>query len=470
MMNRHQAHAVVFVTVLLLTFAIALPAAFATGGQGETTKAPLVWLTSVQGGRTPDEIPLFDKAVEKLTGIAVTTIKPPGSEYTNKLSTMLATGEPLDIAYTNSGPFEALYAQNPEVFAPLTKYIQGSKVLWDPQVIPHSEWERIRRSNGQIYAVFNKFEGGTMPIIRMDWLKKLNLPVPKTFDDYYNVLKAFTLNDPDGNGKNDTYGMAVGYTEYDMAGLWGAYGAKRGFVKDASGNVSSPYASEAAIPVYQFLARLYAEGILEPNFVTNTSANFRDLFMTDKAGMTFYWAAWVGLFNQQVHAKNPNNPFDAEGIEPPAGPGGTRLLHAGDDGLMMVPSYSKRVSDAFKVMEFWNTPQGNILSSIGIEGNDYTVSNGVYTLTDIGKAHAMDHGSPYPKSLKWKNPFGDPQGYANAAEIVRKYAYLQWATPNDADWETITRSEAAKIILGQQTPQQGIAAMNQRFKAAGYIK
>ncbi|MCX7030918.1 MAG: hypothetical protein NTU62_12485, partial [Spirochaetes bacterium] len=107
MRNRRQAHAVVFVTVLLLTFAIALPAAFATGSpEGATTKAPLVWLTGVQGGRSPDEIPLFNKAVEKLTGIAVTMIKPPGSEYDNKLATMLATGEPLDIAYTNSGPFE----------------------------------------------------------------------------------------------------------------------------------------------------------------------------------------------------------------------------------------------------------------------------------------------------------------------------------------------------------------------------
>ncbi len=130
MRNKRQAYPVVFVTVLLLTFATALPAVFAAGSQeGTAAKTPLVWLTSVQGGRTPDEIPLFDQAVEKLTGIAVTMIKPPGSEYTNKLTTMLATGEPLDIAYTNSGPFEALYAQNPEVFAPLTKYIEGSKVL-----------------------------------------------------------------------------------------------------------------------------------------------------------------------------------------------------------------------------------------------------------------------------------------------------------------------------------------------------
>lgn len=463
--------AVRFTTVLVAALVVTVPAVFASGSSEQSTSsgAPLVWLTSVQGGRTPDEIPMFDAAVKKYTGIAVNMIKPPGSEYDNKLTTMLATGEPLDIAYLNAGTFEQLYANNPQTFTPLTKYIENSKVLWDPQVIPRSEWDRIRRSNGEIYGVFNKFEGGTMPIIRMDWLKKLNLPVPKTFDDYYNVLKAFTTQDPDGNGKNDTYGLALGYTIYETSGLFGAYGLHRGFLKDSSGKLYSPYATDAAIPVYQFLARLYKEGILEPNFVTNQSSNFRDLFMTDKAGMTFYWAAWVGLFNQQVHAKNPNSPFDAEGIEPPSGPGGQMML-GGQDGLMVNPSYSKRTDDAFKVMEFWNTPQGNLLSSVGIEGYDYTVDNGKYTLTDIGKQHAMDHGAPYPKSLKWVNPFGDPQGYAHAADIVRKLAYTQMITQYDSDWEKITRSEAAKIILGQQTAKQGIDNMNKQFKDAGIFK
>ena len=40
-----------------------------------------------------------------------------------------------------------------------------------------------------------------MPIVRKDWLDELNLPEPATLDDYYNVLKAFTEQDPDGNGK-----------------------------------------------------------------------------------------------------------------------------------------------------------------------------------------------------------------------------------------------------------------------------
>ena len=48
--------------------------------------------------------------------------------------------------------------------------------------------------------------------IRKDWLDKLGLEQPKTIDDFYNVLKAFKEQDPDGNGANDTYGMIV--TDY----------------------------------------------------------------------------------------------------------------------------------------------------------------------------------------------------------------------------------------------------------------
>jgi putative aldouronate transport system substrate-binding protein len=454
-----------------LVAALVAPMVFASGTQEKSASAapskPVIWFTSVQGGKSPAEMPLFEDAVFKATGVHVNIIKPPSGQESQKLETMLATGEPLDIAYLNAGEFDKLYAQNHDIFAPLTTMIKASPVLSDPQVIPESEWQRITQTNGQIYAVFNKWEQGTMPIIRMDWLKKLNLPVPKTFDDYFNVLKAFTTEDPDGNGKNDTYGMAVGYTLYDMSGLFGAYGLPRGLVADTNGNLSSPWASDAAIPVYQWLRKVYAAGYLEPNFVTNNSANFRNLFMTDKAGMTWYWAAWVGLFNLQVHANNPSSPFDAEGIAPPAGPDGQRLLTAGSDGLMVIPSYSKNKENAFKVMEFWNSPKGNILSSIGIEGYDYNIVDGKYQLTQIGKEHSMDHGAPQPKSAKYVPPIPYPQGDEAAFKIIREYAKAQYATKYDSQWETITRSEAAKIILGQETAEQGVANMRQRLKEAG---
>jgi putative aldouronate transport system substrate-binding protein len=342
-------------------------------------------------------------------------------------------------------------------------------VLSDPEIIAPSEWERITQEDGEIYAVFNKFEQGTLPIVRADWMEKLGFDPPETLDDYYELLKAFTFNDPDGNGKDDTYGLAIGYTLYDTVGLFGAYGLMRGFAKDAEGNLYAPYATEDAIPVYEWLAKLYKEGILEPNFVTNKSSNFRDLFMTDKAGMTFYWAAWVGLFNQQVKAENPDSPFKARGLVPPKGPGG-RLLKAGSDGLMLIPRNSKNKEAAFKIMEFWHTYEGNILSTLGILDHDYKMVDGKYELTEIGKAHAMDHGAPQPKSLKWVNPLGELEGFEEAAAIVLEYARPELDTPYGSQWETIVRSEAAKIILGQISAAEGVANMQRRFKEEGIYK
>jgi hypothetical protein len=40
--------------------------------------------------------------------------------------------------------------------------------------------------------------------LRKDWLDKLGLEIPKTTDDLYEVAKAFTELDPDGNGVDDT--------------------------------------------------------------------------------------------------------------------------------------------------------------------------------------------------------------------------------------------------------------------------
>ncbi len=451
----------------LLAFLMPAALLLAEGSTEGAKEAPtLIWFTSVQGGREPAENARFEAEVERLIGVKVKIVKTT-EDYQTKLSAMLATGEPLDIVYLNAGGFEALWEQKP--FQALTKWIDKSPVLSDPGVIPKSEWDRIRRSDGEIYGVFNKFEQGTMPTARKDWMDKLGVGAPQDLAGYYDLLRAFKTRDPDGNGKDDTWGLAVSDTLYDTSGFFGAYGLMRGFERDASGKLYAPYATDKAIPVYEWFNRIYKEGLLEPNFVTNKTSTFRDLFMTDKAGMVAYWAAWVGLFNQQVKAKNPASPFVAVGLAPPQGPGG-RLLRAGEDGLMCVPATSKNKEAAFKVMELWHTPAGNLLSTLGILGHDYNTTEGRYVLTDVGKAHAMDHGAPQPKSLKWVNPLGELPGFEPAAAIVRQYGRPEMITPYGKIWENVVLSESAKIIMGDNAPRQGIANMQRRLKDEGVTK
>ncbi|MBK9054848.1 MAG: extracellular solute-binding protein [Chloroflexi bacterium] len=44
-------------------------------------------------------------------------------------------------------------------------------------------------------------------VIRKDWLDALGLAAPTTIEEVYEIAVAFTEQDPDGNGQNDTYGI-----------------------------------------------------------------------------------------------------------------------------------------------------------------------------------------------------------------------------------------------------------------------
>ncbi|MFR6331699.1 MAG: extracellular solute-binding protein [Eisenbergiella sp.] len=57
---------------------------------------------------------------------------------------------------------------------------------------------------------------GQVMIIRQDWLDKLGLKAPTTLDEFEEVIRAFTEQDPDGNGKKDTYGLLTQATVFTI--------------------------------------------------------------------------------------------------------------------------------------------------------------------------------------------------------------------------------------------------------------
>jgi putative aldouronate transport system substrate-binding protein len=346
--------------------------------------------------------------------------------------------------------------------------VQSSPVLKDPNVIPTGEWDQLKGPDGKIYGVFAKFQGGTMPIVRQDWLDKLHLQQPKTLDDYYNVLKAFKEQDPDGDGKADTYGLSTSAL-YDVQGFFSAAGVEYKYVmKD--GKRTIPFATDAAIPIYDWFAKLYKEGILDPNFVTNDTGKMRDLFMSDRVGMITYWDAWVGMFNSLRKQKDPSTKFEAKGLPGVMGPDGKYNIRRGDPDFWIIPSNAENKEAAQKFIEFWNTKQGITLGSLGIQGTDYNVdSSGKYTLTDVGTAHNMDHGVPfwYNKSVEY--PFGKLPGVQAAQDLVTQNGHLQLALPEWGDAQKIVDGYALKAISGQMTSQEAVKKMHDELMAAKLI-
>ncbi len=424
-----------------------------------TTGTSLRILSAVVGGKTPEEDELFAQEITRLTGIEIELVHPT-ADYNEKLLADLAAGVEYDLIYTNKDTMDVLVADG--VLTDLTEQIAGSAILSNPTVIPTEEWEMIRYEGDVFYSVFNKFEGSRMLTVRQDWLDQLRLEAPTTLDEIYNVMVAFRDEDPAGNGAGVTLGLSTAGA-YDIQPFMSSAGVLPGYV-DVDGARTIPYATEAAIPVYEWLANLYAEGLYAPNFATDTTADMRNLFLTNQVGFVTYWDTWVGLFNNTRLAEDPNTTFQAKGIAAVAGPEGEIILNRGQPSVWTIPVNAQDPETAFRFLEWWNTIPGITLGSLGILDNDYTVTDGTYALTDLGAEHSMDHGNPTPYNENWVNPIGELPGLAEAQEIAVEYGYLAVAGPQfSPEVEPILAEFIIQTILGDISATDAVAGMQEQL-------
>ncbi|MCS6757868.1 MAG: extracellular solute-binding protein [Candidatus Devosia euplotis] len=146
------------------------------------------------------------------------------------------------------------------------------------------------------------------------------------------------------------YGLSAAKL-YDIQGFMSAVGIKAVY-ELADGQRTIPYACPAAAEVYDWFAILSKEGLLNPNFTTNDSSEFRNLFMTGCVAAVAYWDAWVGLFNNIMATNHPDSSFEAKGVAGVPGPDGEIILRRGDVSLWMMPANAEHPENAIKFLEF----------------------------------------------------------------------------------------------------------------------
>lgn len=137
-------------------------------------------------------------------------------------------------------------------------------------------WQKAAMKDGKMIVLPSFKPDGSMPyktlIYRGDWLEKLGVTeetLPKTVDDFIALMGRFTKEDPDGNGKDDTYGCSI----TAMKALFGSYGLATGFSGSSSywvvrdGKVVNSDVAPEAKEVIATLAAMYADGLIDPEFV-----------------------------------------------------------------------------------------------------------------------------------------------------------------------------------------------------------
>ncbi len=143
--------------------------------------------------------------------------------------------------------------------------------------------------------------------VRMDWVKKLGLPEPKTFEDFMALADAFANQDPDGNNKKDTIGLGLDKDLAMTAPFMNTMHAYKSiWTKDADGKLVYSSTLPAMKEALMKLNEMYEKGILDREFVVKDPTKLFEDVTANKVGM-FYSAGTAGAYPLQGSKDNDPN-------------------------------------------------------------------------------------------------------------------------------------------------------------------
>ncbi|MCD9025801.1 extracellular solute-binding protein [Cohnella silvisoli] len=255
----------------------------------------------------------------------------------------------------------------------------------------HPELWTFAMKDGKHYGIpltYDPFGNAPLLYIREDWLKKLNLQQPKTIDDLEKVMDAFTNQDPDGNGKKDTYGLALA-TKYSLLGetfastgwIFGAYGTVPTYwIKTADGSLQYGSIQPGAKEALSKLRSWYEKGYLDPEFASKDAGKEVELVTSGKAGI-INGPYWLPIWPLPDLQKNVPGATMLPTMLP-EGPEGKPGFN-GSDALLGVYLINKNAEHPEAITVFLNKLleanlhlKGSNVENGFVEGFDYVMENG----------------------------------------------------------------------------------------------
>ena len=276
----------------------------------------------------------------------------------------------------------------------------------------NAELNKLYTINGKLYALPES--GGTLSkrtgyYIRKDWLDKLGLSMPKTLDDFMNVAKAFTFNDPDGDGKNDTYGFGalIDPTTYQeglgnyFAPIYGAFGLPGPWDLSTPGKLSLSVRNPVFFQATQFIQQLVSAKVIDPDWTTLTTDDIRARWKQGKYGI--FWEDFAAAHGQSNYKPFDTNFPNAElvPLPPPVGPQGHSAV-ADYSNAHFTWAVSQSALNAgkgpaiAKFLEWLNSGEGYYLASFGQKGVNYNLD---------AKGNVTTQGVPTPFTSAAAQPY-----------------------------------------------------------------
>lgn len=245
-------------------------------------------------------------------------------------------------------------------------------------------WEHIA-VDGKIYGVPSVLNVPTSHVtnIRKDWLDNVGLDQPTTIEELTEVMRAFTFNDPDKNGKNDTYGFSCYGYEFlgQFLGAFGATSAQHYFLNDDN-TITTNAISQNYREGLAYLRDIYAEGLIDPEIFTATYEQAQQKWGRGEMGVWTSWWSGAGNAVKRFGFEDLQPGADVQVIAPTIGANNQQAslyAPAFDSVLAIAHDLPQEKIDAIlRLLDYQSTPYGFYVVQYGIENVGFELDkNGV---------------------------------------------------------------------------------------------
>lgn len=314
------------------------------------------------------------------------------SDYKEKFKLWGASGELPDIMAIdmfNTGTYNQWIDQGLVRALPddLSKYPNIDKLMKQPDIQP------LKR-NGKFYMIprqsFKTVDDWALErgiVVRKDWMQKLGISTPQTFEDYKQMFKAFAEKDPDGNNKKDTVGVTVRLPDTPFLGSSPAYN-NEGWLFE-KGQWIPGFASEGMVDGLNQMRQLYTEGALDPDFAILKNSDAEEKFAQNKAGAVFGQISVnkLHMYRELWNKYNNSVKFeDAVAILPVWKHKDGNTYRFVQNSFWSESYFSAKVDDEkmdriLKMYDFLLSEEAHKLVVYGFEGKDYKMEGGKLVVT-----------------------------------------------------------------------------------------
>ena len=341
--------------------------------------------------------------LEEKFGVDFNFIYMDRNQESELLNVRIAGGEIPDVVQVKDTVYRSYAKQGVLSELPEDTIKQKAPQFYDQmkQYAGEDIWDVVKCS-GKLYGMPTLNDTGRyhfVPIWRDDWLRAVGIDkIPETVEEAEVAFYKFVNDDPDGNGKKDTYAMS----SHGINAIFNAYGAHplKYYWTEQDGKIVQSAVLPEMKEALRLLNRYYKDGLIDPEFITgenkgqywaNTPPFINGMIgfslpgmyyhisatQQDKESATSFWGSFHQLQGENASyvpgklLKGPEGKFGAERWGVFSGD----IVALGKN----VGSNSEKLNKILEIQEAINSDFDTyLLARYGRENVDYEVVDGIY--------------------------------------------------------------------------------------------